>query len=62
MTQQTSRGIPGKFFPYAVPDEDTRITIAERAVAGESVSALADEYGISARTVMRYRDALIGGA
>ncbi|MBF9519539.1 helix-turn-helix domain-containing protein [Mycobacteroides chelonae] len=59
MTQQT-RGIPGKFFPYAVPDQDTRITIAERAVAGESITALADEFHISTRTVMRYRDALGG--
>ncbi|WP_176138316.1 helix-turn-helix domain-containing protein [Mycobacterium sp. D16Q16] len=59
MDQQT-RGIPGKFFPYAVPDQDTRLTIAQRAQAGESVSALAAEYGISPRTVMRYRDALGG--
>lgn len=61
MNQQTS-GIPGKFFPYAVPDDQTRIQIAQRAQAGESIAALAEEYGVSARTVMRYRDALSGGA
>ncbi|MGV0675685.1 helix-turn-helix domain-containing protein [Mycolicibacterium fortuitum] len=60
MTQQT-RGIPGRFFPYAVPDDQTRIHIAQRAQAGESVSALAAEYGVSTRTVRRYRDALEGG-
>lgn len=59
MNQQT-RGVPGKFFPYAVPDDQTRIHIAQRAQDGESVSALAAEYGVSARTVMRYRDALGG--
>ncbi|WP_396909859.1 helix-turn-helix domain-containing protein [Mycolicibacterium sp.] len=60
MTQQTL-GIPGRSFEHAVSDPDTRIRIAERAAAGESVSALAAEYGISSRTVMRYRDALSGG-
>lgn len=60
MDQQTQK-IPGKFFPHAISDEKTRIRIAERAVAGESITALATEYGISARTVMRYRDALAGG-
>lgn len=60
MNQQT-RGVPGRFFPHAVTDPDTRLTIAQRAQAGESLTALADEYGVSARTVMRYRDALEGG-
>lgn len=60
MTQQT-RGIPGRSFEHAVSDEQTRIRIAQRAVAGESVSALATEYGVSTRTVQRYRDALAGG-
>ncbi|MBX8688095.1 helix-turn-helix domain-containing protein [Mycobacterium sp. 20091114027_K0903767] len=60
MTQQT-RGTPGKFFPYAVPDDQTRIQIAQRAQAGESLTALAAEYGVSVRTVQRYRDALEGG-
>lgn len=59
MSQQT--GIPGRFFPHAIEDEQTRIRIAERAQAGESIAALAAEYGISPRTVMRYRDALAGG-
>lgn len=59
MNQQT-RGIPGKFFPYAIEDEQARITIAERAAAGESITALAEEYGVSVRTVQRYRDALGG--
>lgn len=54
-------GLPGKFFPHAVEDEQTRIRIAQRALAGESVSDLAAEYRISARTVARYRDALGGG-
>lgn len=61
MTQQT-RDIPGRSFPYAVSDETTRITIAQRAVAGESLAVLAAEYGVSTRTVQRYRDALSGGA
>ncbi len=60
MNQQTQK-MPGKFFPHAIEDEQTRIRIAERAQAGESVSALAEEYGVSTRTVMRYRDALEGG-
>lgn len=59
MNQQT-RGIPGRFFPYAVPDENTRITIAERAAAGESITDLAAEYRVSTRTITRYRDALGG--
>jgi len=54
--------MPGKFFPHAIEDEQTRIHIAQRAQAGESIAALAEEYGVSARTVMRYRDALSGGA
>ncbi|WP_074341966.1 helix-turn-helix domain-containing protein [Mycobacteroides abscessus] len=54
-------GLPGKFFPHAVEDEQTRILIAQRALRGESVTALAAEYNVSARTVMRYRDALGGG-
>lgn len=60
MNQQT-RGVPGRFFPHAIEDEQTRIRIAQRAQAGESVSALAEEYGVSTRTVHRYRDALSGG-
>lgn len=60
MTQQT-RGIPGRSFEHAISDEQTRLTIAQRAQAGESVSALAEEYGVSSRTVMRYRNALNGG-
>lgn len=59
MNQQT-RGIPGKFFPHAISDEQTRTTIAQRAQAGESIAALAEEYGVSTRTVQRYRDALGG--
>ncbi|WP_458317871.1 helix-turn-helix domain-containing protein [Mycolicibacterium brisbanense] len=59
MNQQT-HGIPGKFFPHAISDPDTRRRIAERAAAGESVTALATEYGVSVRTVQRYRDALGG--
>lgn len=54
-------GLPGKFFEHAVEDEQTRLRIAQRALNGESVSDLAAEYGISARTVARYRDALGGG-
>ncbi|CPR69536.1 helix-turn-helix domain-containing protein [Mycobacteroides abscessus] len=61
MTQQT-RGVPGRFFPHAVPDPDTRIRIAQRALAGESIAALADEFHISTRTVTRYRASLEGGA
>ncbi|MBN3455674.1 helix-turn-helix domain-containing protein [Mycobacterium sp. DSM 3803] len=60
MDQQTGK-IPGKFFPHAIEDEQTRIRIAQRAAAGEPVSALAAEYGVSTRTVMRYRSALEGG-
>lgn len=60
MTQQTMK-IPGKFFPHAISDEQTRIRIAERAAAGEPLAALAKEYGVSTRTVTRYRDALAGG-
>ncbi|SIF24299.1 helix-turn-helix domain-containing protein [Mycobacteroides abscessus] len=54
-------GFPGRFFPHAVEDEQTRLRIAQRALAGESVTSLAAEYDISVRTVMRYRDALGGG-
>ncbi|MGW4100623.1 helix-turn-helix domain-containing protein [Mycobacterium sp. NPDC004974] len=57
MNQQTI-GIPGKFFPHAIPNPDTRLIIAQRAQAGERLTALAAEYGVSARTVQRYRDAL----
>lgn len=60
MNQQ--RGVPGRFFPYAIEDELTRLHIARRALDGESVIELATEYGVSPRTVMRYRDALGGGA
>ncbi|MGV7586347.1 helix-turn-helix domain-containing protein [Mycobacterium kansasii] len=60
MNQQ--RGVPGRFFPYAIEDEQTRLRIAQRALNGESISDLAAEYGISSRTVMRYRDAPGGGA
>lgn len=59
MNQQT-HGIPGKFFPHAISDPDTRRSIAERAATGESITALAAEYGVSVRTVQRYRDALEG--
>ncbi|WP_078321710.1 helix-turn-helix domain-containing protein [Mycobacteroides chelonae] len=59
MNQQT-RGIPGRSFEHAVSDEQTRLTIAQRAAAGESITALAEEYGVSVRTVQRYRDALGG--
>jgi hypothetical protein len=61
MSQQIPEGLPGKFFPHAVDDPDVRVRIAQRALAGESIAALAAEYGISGRTVMRYRDALSGG-
>lgn len=54
-------GLPGKFFEHAVEDEQTRLRIAQRALAGEPLADLAVEYGISVRTVMRYRDALAGG-
>lgn len=54
-------GLPGRFFPHAVEDEQTRLLIAQRALSGESISDLAAEYNVSARTVMRYRDALEGG-
>lgn len=57
---QIPEGLPGKFFPHAVDDHDTRVLIAQRALAGEPISALASEYGVSTRTVMRYRNALGG--
>lgn len=57
---QIPEGLPGKFFPHAVTDHDTRIRIAQRALGGEPLSALATEFGISTRTVMRYRAALGG--
>jgi hypothetical protein len=53
--------MPGRFFEPAVPDPGDRIRIAQRALDGEPLSALAAEYGVSERTVMRYRDALKGG-
>jgi hypothetical protein len=59
MTQQTSSG-PVRI-PHAVPDPNTRLEIAKRAQAGELLAALATEYGVSTRTVQRYRDALSGG-
>lgn len=59
MNQQ--RGVPGRFFPYAIEDEQTRLRIAQRALNGESITDLAAEYNVSARTVARYRDALGGG-
>lgn len=54
-------GLPGKFFEHAIDDPNLRIRIAQRALAGEPLGDLAVEYGISVRTVMRYRDALAGG-
>ncbi|WP_162625494.1 helix-turn-helix domain-containing protein [Mycolicibacterium llatzerense] len=62
MSQQRTipPGYPGRFFTPAVPDPGDRLTIAQRALDGESVTDLAAEYGVSARTVMRYRDALRG--
>lgn len=54
-------GLPGKFFEHAIDDPNLRIRIAQRALAGESLADLATVYGISVRTVMRYRDALAGG-
>lgn len=57
MNQQTLR----ERIPHAVPDPNTRLEIAKRAQAGEPLAALAAEYGVSTRTVMRYRDALSGG-
>lgn len=59
MNQQMTK-IPGKFFPHAISNPDTRLTIARRAQAGETLTALAAEYGVSTRTVQRYRDALGG--
>lgn len=59
--RQIPPGYPGKFFEPAVPDPGDRLTIAQRALAGEPLASLAAEYGISERTVMRYRDALKGG-
>ncbi|MBN7463753.1 helix-turn-helix domain-containing protein [Mycobacteroides abscessus] len=53
-------GYPGKFFEPAISDPDDRIRIAQRALSGESLESLASEYGISTRTVARYRDALRG--
>lgn len=53
-------GLPGRFFSYAIADEQTRLLIAQRALSGESVTELAAEYGVSTRTVMRYRDAFGG--
>lgn len=61
MIEQTSNGNSGRI-PHAVPDPNTRLTIAKRAQAGEPLAALAEEYGVSVRTVQRYRDALSGGA
>lgn len=58
---QIPEGLPGKYFPHAVTDPNDRLRIAQRALNGESVTALAAEYNVSARTVMRYRDALGGG-
>lgn len=54
-------GLPGKFFEHAIDDPNVRIRIAQRALAGGPLVDLAAEYGISVRTVMRYRDALGGG-
>lgn len=53
-------GYPGKFFEPAIADPNTRLEIAQRALAGESLESLAVEYGVSTRTVARYRDALRG--
>lgn len=63
MSQQRviPEGYPGRFFTPAVPDPGDRLAIAQRALDGESLDQLAVEYGISTRTVMRYRDALRGG-
>lgn len=54
-------GLPGRFFEHAIDDPDVRMRIAQRALAGEAIADLAAEYGISTRTVARYRDALCGG-
>lgn len=53
-------GMPGRWFEPAVTDPNTRLQIAQRALAGESVTDLAAEFNVSTRTVMRYRDALRG--
>lgn len=63
MSQQRTipPGYPGRFFTPAVPDPGDRLAIAQRALSGESLESLAAEYGVSTRTVARYRDALRGG-
>ncbi|WP_276822440.1 helix-turn-helix domain-containing protein [Mycolicibacterium mageritense] len=63
MSQQRviPEGFPGRFFTPAVPDPGDRIRIAQRALDGESLEALAAEFNVSTRTVARYRDALRGG-
>ncbi|MCB0927103.1 MAG: helix-turn-helix domain-containing protein [Mycobacterium sp.] len=54
---QLSRGVPGRSFEHRIPDPEVRATIGRRALAGEQVERLAAEFGVSASTVRRYRDA-----
>ncbi|MCB9441158.1 MAG: hypothetical protein H6523_13030 [Mycolicibacterium sp.] len=54
---QLSPGVPGRQFEHRIADPEVRSTIGRRALAGEQVERLAAEYGVSASTVRRYRDA-----
>ncbi|MFL0278089.1 helix-turn-helix domain-containing protein [Mycobacterium sp. SMC-19] len=48
------RGIPGRFFPHAIPDPETRREVAKRVRDGERISDVAARYGVSYWTVRRY--------
>lgn len=48
------RGIPGRFFPHAIPDPERRREVAKRVRDGERIADVAARYGISSWTVRRY--------
>ncbi|WP_133164935.1 helix-turn-helix domain-containing protein [Mycolicibacter virginiensis] len=48
------RGIPGRFFPHAIPDPERRRDVAKRVRDGERIADVAARYGVSPWTVRRY--------
>ena len=51
---EKKRGIPGRFFPFAIPNPETRREVAKRVQDGERIADIAARYGVSPWTVRRY--------